>query len=270
MKIITILLTVFALNSCGSTKSKTNMKEVSDENKTEKLSGKYVITSFNSTEDLPENMHLDFDNENNKVSGFSGCNTFFGNYTIEGNTINFKGLASTKKYCSKVENDIESKMLKAINQTNNFKIKNNSITLLNNKTTLLNAIKARDAKIAQETIKIEYRAHTRGYLNKIVLENKTVSVQESFNVEPTVKPCSDEEWNAIMKLVSEYNLKNLNTLEAPSKAFQYDGAAITNLTVYKNGETYQTPPFDNGKPNQEIASIVEMILKIAKSSKEKN
>jgi len=268
MKTITILFFTVILNACGVAKSTTELKN--NNMNQNSLDGKYIVNTIDSNSKIPQILTLSFDSKTNKVSGFAGCNTFFGNYTIEGNTINFKGLASTKKYCSKVENDIESKMLKAINQTNNFKIKNNTITLLNNKTTLLNANKATDAKIAQETIKIEYRAHTRGYLNKIVLENKTVSVQESFNVEPTVKPCSDEEWNAIMKLVSEYNLKNLNTLEAPSKAFQYDGAAITNLTVYKNGETYQTPPFDNGKPNQEIASIVEMILKIAKSSKEKN
>ena len=62
----------------------------------------------------------------------------------------------------------------------------------------------------------------------------------------------------------------MSTIEAPSKAFQYDGAMITNFIIVKDGETYEVPPFDAGNPNEKIAPLVEMVLNIAKKSKEKN
>ena len=34
-----------------------------------------------------------------KVNGFSGCNNFFGNYTLIGRTININDLGSTRKFC---------------------------------------------------------------------------------------------------------------------------------------------------------------------------
>ncbi|MEJ6792089.1 MAG: META domain-containing protein [Lacinutrix sp.] len=268
MKTTTLLLFTIILNACGSSKASTDIKNNSMTQQTNP-NGEYTISTLYSNKTNIENLTLNFDNKTKRVSGFSGCNTFFGNYTLEGSTITFKSMASTKKYCMEDENKAERAIMKALNETNGFKISGNNITLLNNKTELLSANKTTNAKRAQENIKIEYRAHTRGYLNKIVLENKTVSVQESHSVEPVAKPCSEEDWDALMQLVSAIDLKGLNTLEAPSKAFQYDGAAITNLTVYKDSNTYETPPFDSGKPNKEIETIVEMVLKIANSSKEK-
>jgi len=41
------------------------------------------------------------------VSGFSGCNTFNGQYTLDGNTLKFGPLASTRKMCGAAANEKE-------------------------------------------------------------------------------------------------------------------------------------------------------------------
>lgn len=115
-------------------------------------------------------------------------------------------------------------------------------------------------KMAQDPIKIEYSALSRGSFSKIILDNKTVNIQNSRNEIPTVKVCSDDEWNKIMTMVSNLNLKNLSSLEAPSKAHQYDGAKLGSFTITKDGETYAAPTFDAGNPHKDIAPIVEMLL----------
>lgn len=125
-----------------------------------------------------------------------------------------------------------------------------------------------ESKITQENVKIEYSAHARGNFKKIILDHKTVSVQQGFDVEPTVKPCSDEDWNSMMKLVSGFNLKSMRTLEAPSQAHRYDGAPITSFTITKDGNTHEVPSFDAGNPHKDIAPLVEMVLNIAEKSKE--
>lgn len=42
---------------------------------------------------------LTFDSANQRVSGTGGCNRFMGGYTMEGATVTFGGLATTRKAC---------------------------------------------------------------------------------------------------------------------------------------------------------------------------
>jgi len=43
---------------------------------------------------------IEFDTQRKRISGFAGCNRFFGQYSIQkGNTIQFSEIGATKKYC---------------------------------------------------------------------------------------------------------------------------------------------------------------------------
>src|SRR5690606_3316541 len=84
---------------------------------------------------------------------------------------------------------------------------------------------------------------------------------ESFNY-----PESD--WQELMTLLNEIDVKNLPNLEAPTKKHQYDGAAMTTLKVTMDEEEFETPIFDNGIPPKDIEAIVNKLLSI-KSSVEK-
>jgi hypothetical protein len=48
----------------------------------------------------------------------------------------------------------------------------------------------------------------------------------------------------------------LSQLKAPTEKRFYDGAAIGNLSVSHNGETYGTSGFDHGNPPVEIEQLV--------------
>lgn len=269
MKILTILIFSVILNACGASQTATSLNEAPAMKATD-LDGRFVVSTIN-TMSLAENLTLTFDSKTNKVIGFSGCNSFFGSYSTDGNALTFKNLASTEKYCIETLNLVESKMIAALNATTNFKTDASNITLLNNTDPLLTATKITDNnKMAQDSFSIEYTAITRGVYKKIILENKTISVQNSHSGDPLVKPCKDEDWKTLLQAISELNLKNMSALEAPSKAHQYDGAQAVTFSITKEGNTYQVPTFDAGNPNKEIAPLIELVLNIAETTKEKN
>ncbi len=57
--------------------------------------------------------------EDGKVTGFGGCNRFFGGYTISGNTIKIGPLASTRKGCPDTLN-LEVEFFKALQEAETF------------------------------------------------------------------------------------------------------------------------------------------------------
>ena len=269
MKTTAILLFAIILNACSASNQATsNISNDTMKSAQNTLNGTFTVSEM-AVENLTTNLTITFDEANSKVSGFSGCNNFSGNYTTEGNTIKFSALGSTKKMCvDKNSNLVESKMMAALGKVTNFEIKGDKLILLDSKTELLTATKT--VMVAENNIKIEYKAHSRGAFSQIILDNKTVSVKNGRTTEPNVKTCSNEDWSTVLKQVSELNLKALPTLEAPSKAHQYDGAALANFSITKDGETYSVPTFDAGNPNEEIKSLYKLVMKISNSTKEKN
>ncbi len=67
--------------------------------------------------------------QENKITGYAGCNNFFGNYTLEnGNRIHFSALGSTRMACH--ENKInESDFLKIFELADNYTINGNKLSL---------------------------------------------------------------------------------------------------------------------------------------------
>lgn len=68
------------------------------------LSGKWVLKklsgrSVSATDFARELPYMDFNQKEKHMSGYDGCNRTGGDYTIEGNTLKFGGLFSTKMAC---------------------------------------------------------------------------------------------------------------------------------------------------------------------------
>jgi len=266
MKTITMLLFAVILNACGATnKTTTNLVDSNNSEAQQTLNGTFKVLNMDS-----EDLTITFDNQTKRVSGFSGCNNFSGNYTINENSLVFSGLATTRKMCMEQNNLAEQKMITALNETTTFEIKDDKITFKKAEETLLSALKNTDAKMMQDNISIVYSTSTRGASKKIILENKTVSVQTLNDNKPMVNSFSNKEWDSVLKMVSAINLRSLTTLEPPSKAHQYDGAALAYLSITKDGEIYKTPAFDAGNPNKEIESLITKLINIANTTTEKN
>ncbi|WP_278019873.1 hypothetical protein [Flavobacterium ginsengisoli] len=111
---------------------------------------------------------------------------------------------------------------------------------------------------------IEYSALSRGYYKVITVENKTVSVVKERNAEAVKSNIDDAKWNEIVSAYSKVNLDDLSTLKAPTDKRTYDGAAIGNLKITKEGKTYETPGFDNGFPPKEIEKLVNLLVDFSK------
>ena len=236
-------------------------KDTSNTIQIQSISGTYNILFLKENNTQSLGLTMSFDEKSNKVSGFAGCNRFSGTYIIKKDSIAFSRIISTKMYCEKTQN-IEDLMFKYLSKVNSFSLQENTLVLKNGTINLLTAKKEGVEKV-QNDIVIEYSTLSRGSYKMIQLSNKNISVQKSRSSKMMTKDCNDEEWNKIIDLVNALNLKNLSTLKAPSQARLYDGAAIANLKVIYNGATYNVPPFDHGKPANEIEAIVNQILSIA-------
>lgn len=110
-------------------------------------------------------------------------------------------------------------------------------------------------------IEIQYEANTRGFYQKLVLKNATISSTNDRDGKenPIVQKVSDADWNALIQELNKVDLENLSTLKAPTEKRFYDGAAIANLKIIYSGKTYQSSDFDHGFPPMQIKRVVEMV-----------
>ncbi|MGE6356696.1 hypothetical protein ACQKCJ_22730 [Flavobacterium sp. NPDC079362] len=114
------------------------------------------------------------------------------------------------------------------------------------------------------TTQIEYSAVSRGIYKVILVQNKTVSVTNGRNTQPTESKISDAKWKQIVAEFSKINLENVPNLKGPTEKRFHDGAAIGNLKIIHNQKTYETAGFDNGYPPKEIEKLVNLLVDFTK------
>lgn len=94
MKIACLLFSATLLFlSCNSAKTNT----VDFKNET------YQVIELLSENVIKSNMTLTFNTDTGKITGNSGCNTYFGVYTHKDTDLLFENVSSTKKYCADKE-----------------------------------------------------------------------------------------------------------------------------------------------------------------------
>ena len=117
-----------------------------------------------------------------------------------------------------------------------------------------------------ETALIEYTANTRGFYQKITIQNQMVSISKdrSGKDEPVATKISDADWKELVGYFETIDLDGFTTLKAPTEKRFYDGSAIANLKVIYKDKTYETTAFDDGYPPEAIKKIVDKINSFAK------
>ncbi len=117
-----------------------------------------------------------------------------------------------------------------------------------------------------KTAVLEYTANTRGFYQKIQIQDQkvTISKDRSGNDLPEAMKISDADWKELVGYFETLNLDSLATLKAPTEKRFHDGAAIANLKVTYKDKTYQTVAFDHGYPPAEIKKLVDKINTFAK------
>jgi hypothetical protein len=117
-----------------------------------------------------------------------------------------------------------------------------------------------------KTAVLEYTASTRGFYQKITIQDQTVSVSKdrSDNEKPVSVKISDKDWKELVSYFETIELEGLATLKAPTEKRFYDGAAIAGLKVTYKDKVYQTTSFDHGYPPEALKKLVTKINSFAK------
>ena len=120
-------------------------------------------------------------------------------------------------------------------------------------------------KIDLKTAVMEYTASTRGFYQKISIQDQMVSISKDRggNDNPVAVKISDKDWKQLVGYFETIHLDSLATLKAPSQKRFHDGAAIANLKVSYQDKSYETTAFDHGNPPLEIKKLVDKINSFA-------
>lgn len=114
---------------------------------------------------------------------------------------------------------------------------------------------------------VTYTAETRGYFMQITIEDKELRISKDRETRlPSVRiPLTAADQKKVLAMLKAIDVPNLSQLKAPTEKRFYDGAAIGNLSVTHNGETFGTAGFDHGNPPVEIEQLVAFMNAFDKS-----
>ena len=117
-----------------------------------------------------------------------------------------------------------------------------------------------------KTAVLEYTANTRGFYQKITIQDQMVSISKdrSGNEKSVAITISDKDWKELVGYFETIELDSLATLKAPTEKRFHDGAAIANLEVKNKDKTYKTTSFDHGYPPDAIKKLINKINSFAK------
>lgn len=121
---VSLFIIAVLFTSCDET------KKVIDVAGSVQLTGSYTVTALNGKK-LAHTTNPTFSMSalDNSFRGTTGCNSVFGNYTIDLYTINFGDLAVSEKYCADKElMKTERDFLNALNNTGSYAIDNGILT----------------------------------------------------------------------------------------------------------------------------------------------
>ena len=83
----------------------------------------------------PLSINFSKESNENKISGFAGCNRFFGSYSAFDGKLMIDNVGATKMACPQL--DAENQYLSLLRKANRYEIKGNNLYLYNNNLLLL-------------------------------------------------------------------------------------------------------------------------------------
>lgn len=122
MRILIALISLFSvLSSCK------NSQKTMEDTSLNSLSGIFELTQLADLETMDKVPYLNFDPSEGRVSGETGCNSFFGMYSVVGNNLFFRDIASTEMACEPAIMEVENKFLNALWQSGKASLLNNEL-----------------------------------------------------------------------------------------------------------------------------------------------
>jgi len=95
------------------------------------LSGKrWILIAMGERRVSADKPYIEFDREQHRISGDSGCNRFFGSVQITGASLKISQLGSTKRAClSEDANHLENEFLQTLGKATRFSMETNELRL---------------------------------------------------------------------------------------------------------------------------------------------
>ena len=279
--LFSLVIILMASTSCNSSQQ-TFENSISEKttNVNETLSGNFMITQIDNKKTTIPKLSIMFDEKSNKVTGFAGCNSFFGTYSANGNSITFSNVATSKKYCSKVIMSTENQIVNALNSATSFTITDKTLSLLENDTTLLKANKTTSTQLINNVIStksdavrgnygtsVKYVTQSRGTYNYVSISKSTIALSKDQSLHSfTNYTCPEKDWKELNMFIEAVNLEMVQKLEAPTDKRSSNGAAAATLSIQIGDILYITPTFDDGAPPKEIEDVVNKVLSIKENA----
>lgn len=112
---------------------------------------------------------------------------------------------------------------------------------------------------------ITYTASTRGFYLNIEINEENILVERSREGDKSIgSPFSDEKWQHLISLISEFDIKKLDKMASPSQKSQVDAAAMAILEVETENHLYSSS-FDHGNPPQPLKRLMDYMLTLSES-----
>ncbi|WP_178991683.1 META domain-containing protein [Winogradskyella schleiferi] len=268
-----ILLPFFMLlataNSCDSSKRAIELKETIQE----KLSGTYQINQLKKEDVLSNKITISFDDTSNKVTGFAGCNSFFGSYTLENNKVAFSNLAASKKFCSNDILKFENQFLESLRAVDTFSKRGDTIFFSAEDDIIISgtetAVASEKSSIVNYTdnTAVKYQTVSRASFDFIMVSKTQLMISEDSSLKTIDKyQMEANDWDAVNALIEAIDVESIQNLTPPSKKHQYDGAALATLAIIVGDVEYMTPAFDHGNPPEAIEALVNKVLSIKENT----
>lgn len=73
---------------------------------------------------------ISFDDSASRAEGFAGCNSYFSTYSVDGASLTFGPVGTTRMACPGMEDDIEARFLTVLRHTKAWRIKGGKLQLL--------------------------------------------------------------------------------------------------------------------------------------------
>lgn len=90
-----ILILLGAANGCGSQ----NLSSEEMQARMQSMSGTYQVQDTEKMNTMDRDVHITFSGAENSISGNTGCNKFFGSFSVDGKSLQFEDMGQTKMYC---------------------------------------------------------------------------------------------------------------------------------------------------------------------------
>lgn len=111
-----------------------------------------------------------------------------------------------------------------------------------------------------KTDSIIYIATSRGFFEKIVITKDIFKLtNDRTEKEYTEQTLKQEGWNGLIDQLAKVPLENIENFQPTTNYRATDGAAFAHIEIYCNGDVFQSPDFDHGRPPKEISALVKQL-----------